>query len=32
VPGKFRVISRATATNATTGAVESIRKTFRLKR
>jgi hypothetical protein len=31
-PGKFRVISSVTATNSMTGAVESINRTFKLKR
>jgi hypothetical protein len=31
-PGRFRVNSTATATDIATGAVETIRKSFRLKR
>ncbi len=31
-PGKFKVISSVTATNTMTGAVESISRTFKLKR
>ena len=31
-PGKFKIISSVTATNTLTGAVESINRTFRLKR
>jgi len=31
-PGKFKVRTNITATNSTTGAVESIARTFRLKR
>jgi len=31
-PGKFRIVSNITATNATTGATDAISATFRLKR